>query len=45
MKTVGPAISLRTSCWDLPQKEQYKVLFESDPVNFVIKSPLNRPIL
>ena len=29
MKTVGPAISLRTSCWDLPQNEQYKVFFES----------------
>ena len=24
MNTVGPAISLRTSCCDLPQKEQYK---------------------
>src|SRR5262245_30008196 len=23
MKTVGPAISLRTSCWLLPQNEQY----------------------
>jgi hypothetical protein len=22
MNTVGPAISLRTSCWLLPQKEQ-----------------------
>jgi hypothetical protein len=29
MKTVGPAISFRTSCWDLPQNEQYKVFFES----------------
>src|SRR5215207_193901 len=29
MNTVGPAISLRTSCWLLPQKEQYRVLFES----------------
>jgi hypothetical protein len=36
MKTVGPAISLRTSCCDFPQKEQYKVLFESEPVSFVI---------
>src|SRR6187200_1149282 len=25
MKTVGPAISLRTSCWLLPQNEQYSV--------------------
>src|SRR5271169_2809366 len=24
MNTDGPAISLRTSCWLLPQKEQYK---------------------
>src|ERR1700743_987016 len=29
MKTVGPAISLRTSCWLLPQKEQYSVFLES----------------
>src|SRR4026209_1943851 len=29
MNTVGPAMSLRTSCWDLPQNEQYKVFFES----------------
>src|SRR6202012_5255331 len=29
MKTVGPAISLRTSCWLLPQNEQYSVFFES----------------
>src|SRR3546814_11129995 len=36
MKTVGPAISLRTSCCDFPQKLQYRVLFESEPVNFVI---------
>ena len=27
MNTVGPAISLRTSCWLLPQKEQYSVFF------------------
>ena len=31
MNTVGPAISLRTSCWLLPQKEQYSVFFESPP--------------
>src|SRR3954447_18761963 len=29
MKTVGPAMSLRTSCWLFPQKEQYSVLLES----------------
>src|SRR6516165_11765220 len=28
--TVGPAISLRTSCWLLPQNEQYSVSLESD---------------
>src|SRR5437762_2572658 len=31
MKTVGPAISLRTSCWLLPQNEQYSVFLESPP--------------
>src|SRR5271165_3867236 len=36
MKTVGPAISLRTSCWLLPQKEQYRVLLLSLPAAFVI---------
>jgi len=36
---VGPAISLRTSCWDLPQKLQYRVLLLSDPLNFVIIYP------
>ena len=30
MKTVGPAISLRASCWLLPQNEQYNVLMETD---------------
>jgi hypothetical protein len=25
IKTVGPAMSLRTSCWLFPQKEQNKV--------------------
>src|SRR3569833_2527474 len=29
MKTVGPAISLRSSCWLLPQNEQYSVFLES----------------
>src|SRR5213075_1241282 len=36
MNTVGPAISLRTSCWLLPQKEQYNVLFESPLAALVI---------
>jgi len=39
MKTVGPAISLRTSCWLFPQKEQYRVFFESPLVDLVIGSP------
>src|SRR6516165_951347 len=30
MKTVGPAISLRTSRWLLPQNEQYNVSLGSD---------------
>src|ERR1700704_670542 len=29
MNTVGPAINLRTSCWLLPQNEQYSVFLES----------------
>src|SRR5690606_27285388 len=29
MNTFGPAISFRTSCWLFPQKEQYRVFFES----------------
>src|SRR6516225_7225566 len=36
MNTVGPAISLRTSCWLLPQKEQYRVFLESPLDDFVI---------
>src|SRR6516165_9875011 len=36
MNTVGPAMSLRTSCWLLPQKEQYSVLFESPLAALVI---------
>src|SRR5213592_3041087 len=30
INTEGPAISLRTSCWLLPQKEQYKSLSPAD---------------
>ena len=29
MNTVGPAISFRTSCWLLPQNEQYSVFLLS----------------
>jgi hypothetical protein len=36
MKTVGPAMSLRTSCWLLPQNEQYSVFFESPPPTLLI---------
>src|ERR1700743_642700 len=43
MKTVGPAISLRTSCWLLPQKEQYSVFLESLDVDFVIGLPALSP--
>src|SRR5476649_2163924 len=54
MNTVGPAINLRTSCWLLPQKEQYSVLLESPLAAFVMvgshslgdpngPSGLNRP--
>jgi hypothetical protein len=42
MNTVGPAMSLRTSCCDFPQKEQYKVLLESPPLSFVILRPSGR---
>src|ERR1051325_9262390 len=43
MKTVGPAISFLTSCWLLPQKEQYSVFFESLPLDFVIATPSAGP--
>src|SRR5580698_3346185 len=39
MKTVGPAMSFLTSCWLLPQKEQYSVFFESPPLDLVIAAP------
>jgi len=31
MNTDGPAISFLTSCWLLPQKEQYKVFSPDEP--------------
>src|SRR3569623_362143 len=36
MKTVGPAMSLRTSCWLLPQNEQYRVFLVSLPPTLLI---------
>src|SRR5579863_2176438 len=36
MNTVGPAISLRTSCWLFPQNEQYSVLLVSPLAALVI---------
>src|ERR671915_327605 len=43
IKTVGPAISFLTSCWLLPQNEQYSVFFESLPLDFVIATPSADP--
>src|SRR4029077_14494169 len=43
MKTVGPAISFLTSCWLLPQNEQYSVFFESLPLDLVIATPSRGP--
>jgi hypothetical protein len=39
MKTVGPAMSLRTSFWLLPQNEQKSVFFESLSPNLLISEP------
>src|SRR6202140_5309685 len=39
MKTVGPAMSLRTSCWLLPQNEQESGFFESPPPILLISEP------
>src|ERR1700730_1338692 len=39
MNTVGPAISFLTSCWLLPQKEQYSVFLEALPLDLVIAAP------
>src|SRR5690606_7238459 len=41
MNTDGPAISLRTSCWLLPQKEQYNS-FSLDPFLSVMFAPSGR---
>src|SRR5215469_436459 len=42
MNTVGPAMSLRTSCWDLPQNEQYRVFFESPDLLMPTPAPDSR---
>src|SRR6185312_11188060 len=42
MNTVGPAMSLRTSCWLFPQNEQYRVVFDSPLMDLVIGSPRSR---
>ena len=42
MNTVGPAMSLRTSCWLFPQKEQYSVFFESPPLDLFMSAPCRR---
>src|SRR5580698_4768261 len=44
MKTVGPAISLRTSCWLLPQNEQYSVFLESLVPTLLIPISVRRSI-
>src|ERR1700746_1713853 len=44
MNTVGPAISLRTSCWLLPQNEQYSVFFESLVPTLLILISVRRSI-
>src|SRR5512139_3927891 len=42
MNTVGPAMSLRTSCWLLPQNEQYRVFLESLPPTLLIPFSVTR---
>src|SRR5258705_1464801 len=44
MNTVGPAISLRTSCWLLPQNEQYSVFLESLVPTLLILISVRRSI-
>src|SRR5882724_5009191 len=44
MNTVGPAISLRTSCWLLPQNEQYSVFLESLVPSLLILISVRRSI-
>src|ERR1700754_4496197 len=44
MNTVGPAINLRTSCWLLPQNEQYSVFLESLVPTLLILLSVRRSI-
>jgi ABC-type molybdate transport system substrate-binding protein len=37
--TVGISVVVRTSCWLLPQKEQWSVFFESLPPTLLISEP------
>src|SRR5712692_2055158 len=39
MKTVGPAMSLRTSCWLLPQNVQWSGFLVSPPLTLLISEP------
>src|SRR5262245_12404364 len=39
MNTVGPAMSLRTSCWLLPQNEQKSVFLVSPLLTLLISEP------
>src|SRR5262249_42046647 len=43
MNTVGPAISFFTSCWDLPQNEQYSVFLLSPPEVVLLIDTSKRP--
>jgi hypothetical protein len=40
MKTEGPAMSFFTSCWLLPQNEQYKFFSETEPFLSAINNAL-----
>src|SRR3954469_25096524 len=44
MNTVGPAMSLRTSCWLFPQNEQYSVFLESLVPTLLIPVSVRRSI-
>src|SRR3974377_1484449 len=39
MNTVGPAMSLRTSCWLLPQNVQWSLFLVSPPLTLLISEP------
>src|SRR5712671_7683396 len=39
MNTVGPAMSLRTSCWLLPQNVQWSGFLVSPPLTLLISEP------